>query len=829
MWNETPEVAAIREALGLFSATLLHVCPGEGTHAQSKGVLSGLLFVFESVAVFDPRPSRTVEMPLERDVIGESEEGLCRWFADENASVEWNSHHHGLDIRIAGDVSFRFTWIDAPDAAFNALAWTFDWEARRTQGRELSLSSLGAILYPDATQRLRNLQKRTGDENAVDDNREFVVADLDGAIITNRRLFFATSAVPLAQIAFMTLQPSHIIIVLSAYTRVKVKCSAFRQALLLRKWLLSVLDDHEVRTNDQPRLLTMMALHRQFCAVDNNSDGFLTEEEFNVIVSPVFSNRLFTKGFFRIMDVDRSGAISFAEFAVGLMDLLGDDLETRIRFTFGVFDVNDDGGIEKPEMLEVLRSLQHTGDVISAMSDADLRNACDQLFRYLDTNNDGVVTMEEYTKSFTIPEVYSLLCNLGLAGDRSTKRTREISVALVAPSSAAWCTVSRVMHAVRILVDQVHLTDVTGNPNVPCRVIGLKDHPDDGSVVVYRAEVFRKLHQRWHLSAVQFEESFGIDNVAANLLLGSPRIPNLISIHDTSLISHDRLFSVFRITPEQLTHVLQFIPDYAAYVARNPNTMLSNVVGVLTVTTGNVAEHLAVVKHRLHRRPALRVELPQADPSKPLHPIVLDSGWYGVTLGQLESDLQLLAQRGYPQSVTVTCGVPMAVLNRKDEFVSDAGARAKESDTTSVQTVGIAPQPPVHTAPGAATKTKGKTPAKKSAGSGFCCGGSEVKQKTGMFRPVHHTTTAASSKLPPVAPATNTALSPVTSAGQEIYIEVFVFPGRDPFSGPPTTEWLPPPLPPPHRRRPQPATAKKHPRRSSRRSTRCPLETAPPA
>ena len=167
MWNETPEVVAVREALGLFSATLVVVCPADGLVPPANKSNSGLLLVFDTVAVFDPHPNRTVSSPLERDTMAQDPgDGLCRWFVDDTAEVQPNSYPKGFDITVGGRLTCRFDWVDDRAAVLNGLRWMFSSDVRRT-GRELGLSALGGILYPQATQRLKTLIKTVDGADAA--------------------------------------------------------------------------------------------------------------------------------------------------------------------------------------------------------------------------------------------------------------------------------------------------------------------------------------------------------------------------------------------------------------------------------------------------------------------------------------------------------------------------------------------------------------------------------------------------------------------------------------------------------------------------------------
>lgn len=781
MWNETPEVVKVREALGLFSSLLLKVAPAAGLHAHSSREappLRGLVMVFEHVCVFDPNAELKTD-----DAASASETGLCRWFSDRHISVAWNETATGMDIVLNGETSFSFVSVDDSDAVFNALTWMFDWEQRQAGGYDVTHGVLGAVLYPETTRRLRDIVQRRGEtipasptrDDADDDDLipthlkdddEFVVADLDGAIVTNHRLFFATTVVALSDIDFMMHDGESIVITLSKTLHLRIRCSVFRQSVLMRKWLLSVLEHAAtLKLRNQPRLLTMTALHRQFCAVNTKADGYIDEQAFRRIVTPIFSSELFASGFFKIMDADGNGEISFAEFAVGLMDLLSDDFETRMRFTFALFDINGDGAVEAEEMLHVLEALQHTGDVVMTSRD-ELLASCEQLFALIDANGDGRITMEEYDAAFNTPSVYNILCHLGLAGDRSLKRARELSAALVTPNDAAWALISTVLHGLRVFIDHVYVVndiddeDFVETAAIPCQ----RDAAMPGQVGVQltRLKYFRDLHQEWHFTVDDLEESLCVDNVASNLLLGSPRLPTPPPEHAQregyfQLVTHDKKFVIFEASEDEFDQLRGFMQAYTEYILRSPNSLLSRIVALLTVCTPQAKTRICVFSLK-HTSANFRLDVPGPITAHHVH---LDGGWRRNTLGQLQSDAMLLQTYRFVGRLCITSRASGSDLHYTPP--KNDGAEDADQDHKKVKK--------------AAKVEKTKT--------GGCCSGSAVKtshrsKQSVASKTVRHVETF-------VSDATSRALSPITAAGHELEVSLHLMPNVDPgsmWSGP---------------------------------------------
>mmetsp|Transcript_7448 Transcript_7448/g.4022 ORF Transcript_7448/g.4022 Transcript_7448/m.4022 type:complete len:91 (-) Transcript_7448:331-603(-) len=59
---------------------------------------------------------------------------------------------------------------------------------------------------------------------------------------------------------------------------------------------------------------------------------------------------------FRLFDMNKSGRIDFREFCVALSICCLSSTEEKIRFIFGMFDNDDDGYLNKEDMLTLLNS-----------------------------------------------------------------------------------------------------------------------------------------------------------------------------------------------------------------------------------------------------------------------------------------------------------------------------------------------------------------------------------------------------------------------------------------------------------------------------------------
>ncbi|CAH2240123.1 jg6377 [Pararge aegeria aegeria] len=101
---------------------------------------------------------------------------------------------------------------------------------------------------------------------------------------------------------------------------------------------------------------------------------------------------------FNTLDQDRSGLLSFEEFVTGLSILSRGTLEEKLRWTFSLYDINGDGFITKEEMTEIVTAIYDLmGKIVEPMVDEEVvRDKVERLFQKMDSNRDGVLTLDEF-------------------------------------------------------------------------------------------------------------------------------------------------------------------------------------------------------------------------------------------------------------------------------------------------------------------------------------------------------------------------------------------------------------------------------------------------
>jgi len=130
-------------------------------------------------------------------------------------------------------------------------------------------------------------------------------------------------------------------------------------------------------------------------------DGIVHEETFREIYGKFFPHGnagLYAHHVFKAFDANRNGAISFRDMLVSLSTLLRGTLNEKLTWTFTLYDLNKDGFITKQEVLNVMVAVHELMGVHASplMRQDEVESHVEQIFSRLDTNRDGVVTIDEF-------------------------------------------------------------------------------------------------------------------------------------------------------------------------------------------------------------------------------------------------------------------------------------------------------------------------------------------------------------------------------------------------------------------------------------------------
>ncbi|XP_061554231.1 calsenilin-like isoform X2 [Phycodurus eques] len=153
--------------------------------------------------------------------------------------------------------------------------------------------------------------------------------------------------------------------------------------------------------------------------------GLVDEETFKTIYSQFFPQgdaTMYAHFLFNAFDLDRSGAIRFEDFVLGLSVLLRGSVTEKLRWAFNLYDINKDGYITKEDMLAIMTSIY---DMMGRYTLPSVREDSPyehvekffqvpclfgqivvfnkyvkaNIFQKMDRNRDGAVTIDEFIET----------------------------------------------------------------------------------------------------------------------------------------------------------------------------------------------------------------------------------------------------------------------------------------------------------------------------------------------------------------------------------------------------------------------------------------------
>ncbi|ESO01607.1 hypothetical protein HELRODRAFT_157196 [Helobdella robusta] len=133
--------------------------------------------------------------------------------------------------------------------------------------------------------------------------------------------------------------------------------------------------------------------------------GIVKEDTFKEIYAQFFpqgDSNLYAHYVFNVFDQDRDGTVSFEEFVSGLSILARGDNHDKLLWAFSLYDLNRDGMITRDELFDIVISVY---DLIGSCSEpvgdevSTARDHVDRIFKKMDTDNDGVITIHEFIQA----------------------------------------------------------------------------------------------------------------------------------------------------------------------------------------------------------------------------------------------------------------------------------------------------------------------------------------------------------------------------------------------------------------------------------------------
>lgn len=139
--------------------------------------------------------------------------------------------------------------------------------------------------------------------------------------------------------------------------------------------------------------------------LQDSPDGKLDRTKFVQMYQMFFTKgnpEEFCDHVFRTFDVDGNGHVDFKEFLLAVGITNNGTKEEKLKWAFRMYDINNDGSIQQPEMTKIVKALYNMiGSSVSDKPTDTPEERTQMIFEKMDADKDGKISLREFLTGCT--------------------------------------------------------------------------------------------------------------------------------------------------------------------------------------------------------------------------------------------------------------------------------------------------------------------------------------------------------------------------------------------------------------------------------------------